>query len=409
MSGRIVRLLIAAVIVALVGWVAMHTSFENTQVPVPLRGEAARNPFYSAIRFSQALGAEASWERVFSTPRTDAVIMLSSWNWTLSRARRERIERWVEGGGRLILDDSLIGGFEEFERWSGVSALKARRADEDQFHENGKEDEEAESEPESHDNEPAPHDNSLVSQLLSQKCDALVEDGSHRQIHVCGVNPLRSLTSSRKILWALRDGQKIHALRTAVGRGSVTIINASPFHYREFLSGDHPLLFASMAQLHHGDMVLFLTEEDHASLLNLMWRFGAPAVLLLLAWVALALWRAAPRFGPPVARSPSARRSLAEQIRGTGQFALRFGGGKALHAAAARALRDAAIGKFPRYDRMSSEERVAALAAASGMSADDLGPAVNSFGPRSPHELRHAIAVLETARRRLSAKAKHGN
>ncbi len=164
-----------------------------------------------------------------------------------------------------------------------------------------------------------------------------------------------------------------------------------------------------MAQLRHGDLVLFLTEEDHASLPSLMWRFGAPAVLLLLACAALALWRAGPRFGPPAARAVTARRSLAEQIRGTGQFALRFGGGNALHAAAARALRDAAIRRFPGYDHMSSEERVAALAKASGINAEDLGPVLNRSGARSTHELRNAIAILETARRSLLKKAKHGN
>ena len=35
-------------------------SFQNMQVPVPLRGEAARNPFHAAIRLSDLLGAEAA-------------------------------------------------------------------------------------------------------------------------------------------------------------------------------------------------------------------------------------------------------------------------------------------------------------------------------------------------------------
>jgi hypothetical protein len=246
--------------------------------------------------------------------------------------------------------------------------------------------------------------------LLNQECTNLTEDGSRREISVCGVSSVRSLTSSRKILWALRDGEKIHAIRTAVGRGSVTVVNATPFRFRQFLEGNHPLLFATMAQLHHADLVLFFTEENHASLLNLMWRFGAPAVLLIAACILLLIWRSMPRFGPPVASTETARRSLAEQIRGTGRFALRFGNGKALHAASVRALRDAAIRRFPAFDRMSSFERVEALAKASGISADDLGPALNHIGVRSTHELRNAIAVLETARRRLlTKKAKHGN
>jgi hypothetical protein len=134
-------------------------------------------------------------------------------------------------------------------------------------------------------------------------------------------------------------------------------------------------------------------------------------VLLLFAAVALGLWRAGVRFGPPIGATESARRSLAEQIRGTGQFALRFGGGRSLHAATLRALRNAAIHRFPGYDEMSSEARVAAVATATGIGAEDLGPAMNFQGERSSHELRDAIAALESARRRLLThkKDKHGN
>jgi len=164
------------------------------------------------------------------------------------------------------------------------------------------------------------------------------------------------------------------------------------------------------AQLQRGDIITFLTEEDHASLLRLLWRFGAPAALLLLAGVALALWRASPRFGPRAAPTQSARRSLAEQIRGTGQFALRFGAGAALHAAALRALRDAAIHRFPGYDHMSASERAAALDKL-GIGSEELVPAMMTSRTRNSHELRDAIAVLESARRRLLSqkKAKHGN
>src|SRR5262245_32534163 len=99
---------------------------------MPLRGEAAHNPFYAAIRLSQELGAEATWERVFTAPPADSVILLSQWNWTLSRPRRERIQQWVEAGGRLIVDDSLIGAFEEFESWSGVSQLEREYEEEEE-------------------------------------------------------------------------------------------------------------------------------------------------------------------------------------------------------------------------------------------------------------------------------------
>ena len=436
MKDRTVKILVALGLIALVAWIYSNTSFKEVDVRMPLQGEAARNPFYAAIRMSEELGAEAAWERVFTAPPADSVILLSQWNWTLSRPRRERIQRWVEAGGRLVVDDSLIGTFEEFESWSGVSQLELE-LDEDEDSgdtEAGEETENVESSAEAEgpgeaegpdeideteadeirDTPARRDDNSIVAGLFEPDCMPLSENGSTRQYEVCGVDTTRSLVSARKTLWSLRDGQTIHALRTAVGRGSVTVINASPFRYRDFLLGDHPRLFVTLTQLRQGDTLLFLTEEDRASLLSLIWRFGAPAVLLLLAGVALALWRSSPRFGPAAAPTEAVRRSLAEQIRGTGRFALRFGGGEALHTATVRALRDVAIRRLPSYDRMSSAERVAALAKLGGVSADELGPALYFSGRRNPHELRQAIAFLESVRRRISTKPqsnkdKHGN
>jgi hypothetical protein len=381
------KILIAAVLIACFAWIASNMSFRQVPVHEPLRGEAARNPFYAAIKLSEALGATATWERVFTAPPDDSVIVISSWNWTLSRARRQLIEHWVEAGGRLVVDQSLIGGFEEFERWSGVSKLKSEK----KAHRDA--DEKAESDED--------EDGEFVLPLQDEPCNTLVEDATKRSLSVCGISQRHSLASSRKILWALRDGQKIHVLRTAVGRGSVTVINASPFRHRDLFLGDHPSLFVAVTQLHRGDELLFLTEEDHASMLMLVWRFGAPVVLLACIAIALALWRAGARFGPLNAPSQSARRSLAEQIRGTGQFALRFGGGQSIHAATARALRDAAIRRLPTYDRMASEERIAALAKLTGVNAEELAPALNYSGARNSHELRHAIAIIENTRRRL--------
>lgn len=406
MKVRFGPLLAALGVLGLVIWIGANTSFKEVNVRVPLTGEAARNPFYAAIRLSQELGAEAAWERVFTSPPADAVILLSNWNWSLARARRESIQQWVEAGGRLVVDDSLTGDLEEFEKWSGIGTLEQEYEDEEE--EEAEETEEPVEEPEPA-TEAAPDDNSLTARLYEPDCMMLREHGGGRQLEVCGIDLDRSLTSSRKILWSLRDGEYIHAVRTAVGRGSVTVINGAPFRYRDFLMGDHPHLFVTLSQLRRGDIVMFLTEEDRASLLSLMWRFGAPAVLLLAGAVVLALWRAIPRFGPSAAPTTPVRRSLAEQIRGTAQFTLRFGGGEALHAATVRALRDAAIRRFPSYDRMPSAERVAVLAGASSVSADDIGPALHYSGHRSSHELRNAIAILETVRRRLIMKAKHGN
>src|SRR5262245_55540413 len=105
MNSRLAVILVLLTLLVAVALIASNTEFKQVRVPIPLRGEAARNPFYAALRLSDELGAQASWERVFTAPPADAAILLSQWNWSLSRARRESIQKWVEAGGRLIVDD----------------------------------------------------------------------------------------------------------------------------------------------------------------------------------------------------------------------------------------------------------------------------------------------------------------
>ena len=383
---------ICAGVVALIVWMAMHMSFSETTVQTPLKGEAAHNPYYAAIKLSETLGARAAWERVFTVPAENSVIMLSTWNWTLSRSRRERIERWVEAGGRLVVDETLIGDLDGFEKWSGIGKRDAVEKSKDAA---------AADDGDSTEEPPEIFDN-----LMPKDCETLIEDGSHAELSVCGIGSRHSLTTTRKVQWALRDGDKIEVIRTKVGLGSVTMINAAPFRRRDFFLGNHPQLFVSATQLHRGDSLLFLTEEVHASLLTLVWRFGAPVVLLMLAAIALALWRTTARFGPPTAPTETARRSLAEQIRGTGQFALRHGSGSSLHAASIRALDEAAQRRVPTYAVLSPIERAAALSRLTGFDLDALAAAVQHVGRRRSHELRNTIALLEAARRRTLIERK---
>jgi hypothetical protein len=55
------------------------------------------------------------------------------------------------------------------------------------------------------------------------------------------------------------------------------------------------------------------------------------------------------------------------------------------------------------YSQLSSSDRVAALARAANVDADKLAVAIHHHSNRNAHELQHAIALLETARRALRA------
>jgi len=132
---------------------------------------------------------------------------------------------------------------------------------------------------------------------------------------------------------------------------------------------------------------------------------------VLLLWIALALWRGSLRFGPLVAPSERARRSLAEQILGTGRFVLRVGGGAALAAAARRALHEAASRRIVGYERLGGAAQAEAVAALAGVNARELAAALDAEQSARPLELRAKLALLEAARRELISRSqwsKHG-
>jgi hypothetical protein len=378
-ARRLAWLLSAVIVAAFVAWIANNTYWADTKVPMPLKGEALTNPFYAAQRLTEALGARAAHDRVLALPAPSAVIVLSAWNWNLSDRRREALESWVESGGRLVVDWTLLLGNDEvFEKWSGITwDLDLERLK--------KEEEEEEKE--------------------DERCRKLAEDGKATTYELCSSEGASYLTTRARPLWALRDEVGIQAVRVRVGRGTVTAINdAALFQYRTLFDGDHALLFVAATGLHRGDEVHFLSEANHPSLVALTWQHGGPAVVLGLALVGLLLWRDGVRFGPLAADPPSARRSLAEQIRGSGQFTLRHGGGESLHDACVRALDEAARNRIPGYMSLSTPERAAAVATLTGLDRDALAAAVFNPGTGRTSELRNAIALLEAARRRVLAE-----
>jgi hypothetical protein len=368
-----------ALLVALIAWVANNTSWVDSKVPMPPKGEALTNPFYAVQRFAEALGARTAWDRVFTTPSTDSVIVLSAWHWNLSTGRREALERWVESGGRLVVDRTLGGSEIEFEQWSGIDRVY-RQPD--------------------HAEESEDSDRELCGTFQEEQNGTPASGPAETSFTLCGLHGVSSLTSKRTAVWALRDASGIQAMRVEVGRGSVTVINATPFRQRSLFDGDHGWLFTAATQMRRGDDVHFVSEDAHPSLLALLWRYGAPVVMLALTLAALVLWRGGVRFGPLAAAPEAARRSLVEQIRGTGQFTLRHGGGNSLHAACMRALDEAAQRRIPIYTSLSPAERASAVSRLTGLDRNALAAAFQHGSVRRSHDLRNTVALLEAARRR---------
>jgi hypothetical protein len=419
-------------------WIASNTEWVEHTLPMPPKGEAARNPFYAAQRFADRLGATTSWDRIFVEPSTDAVIVLSTWQWNLSANRRIALERWVERGGRLVVDSAIFGGVDQFEKWSGIS-WKYVIPEEDEDDKKGEEVEEGEKAEDATAGEDAPEveDASKVEGAEAED-DSEAEDApedadadEHEDEDAVSVTACREATeerdgapvtsqralnkrfctgggfgmlvTSKPVLWGLRDERGLQVMRVKVGRGSVTVINGTPFRSRALFDGDHAWLLVAATQMTRGDEMHFLSQDDHPGLLAVAWMRGWPVIILSGLLIALLLWRGAMRFGPLEAPPTLARRSLAEQIRGTGEFVVRGGGAPALHGAMVRALEEAVRKHVKGYSGLTGAARISALAAAVGSRgrAEAIAAAMDDGAGTDVSDSRRTLAKIEAARRQV--------
>ena len=370
----------------LVTYIARNSYWITETQNTPPKGEALRNPFYAIQKFAQNVGAQTEWRQgLITLPPTDSVIVLSSWHWNLLPRRQEALKQWVSGGGRLIADSSLIGADDDLKAWTGLTHEAIRL-----------------------DKPPAQKLPATKTVLVRGKLcrQATVSNGETNNAASRGAFTIcldigDRLQSQQQPEWLVTDDEGMFAARLRIGRGSFTLTSGTPFQFLSALDGDHAQLFAAAAQLRKGDRIYFISDNEFDSLLTLMWRYGAPVIVLALALVALALWRGSARFGPLTATPDLARRSLGEQIRGTGWFTVRHGGGAALRTAAVRALFETARRRIVSFDRLPAEERVIALAKISETDPGALAEAINFSGPRRPGDLRDTLALLETARRTI--------
>ncbi len=374
MTRRHVLAIVVALLLIVLGvFVIRRTAWEQITVPLPLAGEARVNPFYGAQRLSETLGAGTTWIRSdFVLPPTDGVLVLSGWHWDLSRDRRESIKRWVEAGGRLVVDHRLASSNGDFEAWSGIS----KKFPDDDSKPDGSGDE---------------------CENFEEEIPGAASGANYR---LCGFSIWSRLEArERTPEWAVLNKAGRQAIRVPVRSGSVTVVNAAPFRYRALLDGDHARLFVAATQLAAGDRVHFAAEDDESSLLALLWMWGAAFVTLALALVAVLIWRGAVRLGPVIPSPEPARRSLAEQIRGAARFDLRHGNAEALHTAAVRALNEAGRGRIPAFAGLSPVGQVEALARVAGLDEATLS---NALAPaRRGQELHARLALLESSRRAI--------
>lgn len=389
-------------------WISNNTHWEEVTIPMPLKGEAVTDEQYAQRIFLESLGVKVESRRTFAdSPPRRAVVIVDSWHWDLIEARKKKMEAWIKAGGRLIVDTTLIDSLDDFAKFSGIKQDFPKVDKDDDSEESDEDDDPKEGE-----------STSSVRGLISdeKRCFEWTVDvdresvsAARKKYSFCGIFIYGWLVSDTKPVWALRDSKGLQAVRAKVGEGFVTVLNGRLFDNRNFRDTERGALLVAAAQLRRDDVVWLLTESEHPSVLSLVWQYGSPVVVLFGLFVAAVIWRNSIRFGSLRSTPDAARRSLAEQIRGTGWFILRLGGARTLYKAMLRAVKEEGARRIVRFHALSPQQQVDALIARTGVDREELQKAYFMIAPDTRGSLRgnsrlqlyNAIALLETVRRIL--------
>ena len=379
---RWIQVVVAVGLIALVVWVARHTYWDEITVTAPPKGEAARNPYYAVVHLAGSLGVHTTMIGSLHELPPDAIVLVNNLYDDLRHESIESLQAWVQAGGRLIIRDATLENSEPLEIWSGIRQ--------------------------------APRDSRAVRPVAAageEDCKPMAVgiDGTAngQSLVLCdALSP--GLTSTRVPSWSLSDSSAIQVLRVSIGRGELTVVGPTfMLTNRSLPKKDHAEIFAAAAGLRHGDRLEILGRTRAAPLPVLLWRLAAPAIVFLLAAVALTIIRHLPRFGPPIAVPAPMRRSLAEQIRANARFAWRTQKLASLRAAIRRALDEAAQRQIVGYALMAPRQRADALAASTGIDAATITAALVSDAGGGVNEHRAAITLLEACRRILIRSDPH--
>ena len=427
----LLRALATALFVLVTGWIVHKTSWVDVEEKTPPKGEAVK-PYYSLRRVASAAGATLVERTALEPmPPRDATLFLESRFWDLFPERDAKIKAWVEAGGHLVVFPQQVARTDL--RWipplfvhvqhGAKPPAKAASSDDDADDDDG--DAPVAPPTPARTREPIanPHRVPFAPQsadLQPEVCESFTEQAGSTAAFEPGRVYRRCLRPASRFacvdkttkpnphlqpLWTLGNDERPFALTIGIGRGTVTgLAECLPINNDAVLSGDHALIDAAVLGLRPGATLWIVDDEAGEPLAKWLWHHARAPLMLTIAAIALALWRLMARFGPREAAQAHARRSMGEQVRGTGEF-IAGNDPAALHAATRKAFDDAARARIEAWAELDDEARVAAIAAllAPAVTLDSAALlAALSSAPR-PTQARWlaAIETIEHARRAL--------
>jgi len=382
-ASRWSQLLVALAMAAVAVWIATHTYWDYVTVDNPPQGEAVGNRYYAFEKLTQRFAIHTRQVPTLrALPAADGVLLVDDVRGAL--LDMGALEKWVTAGGRLLVSPGALLSNASLRSWSGIGRAAPGSNDED-----------------------SPANAARRAADPEDECPPYSERLAGREtgktLRACLGTMRVAYSSMRTPAWSLSNGYGFQMLRVNIGKGSVAVIACECLMgNRSLLRADHARIVFDSIPLRAGDHVDILNPLRAESLLALLWRLAAAAIVCALAAVGLTIWRNLPRFGPIAESPPPLRRSLAEQIRATARFAWRTRRLASLRRAERQALTQSACRRLAFYERMDAAQRIDALAARTGLESGALRVALSESPDGSAESQRTEIALLERARRQLS-------
>ena len=370
--------LIVALVLALASafgyWFYSNFEKERSEKDIGFLGEARINPLLAAQRYFQSFGIAArSEEGLTVLPPSKTTLIIPSARYEMGGGEAQRLRRWVESGGHLVLVPSAA--FDEaYERKDlfldplGISVK-------------GIED---------------PETAGIVDVDWPGSNDFMT-------IKIDAYTRLNLEGDQSQVLLELADDDGAYLIRIRLGQGVVTVLSSARFLTNTNLSkNDHAAYLWRIAQVDDKLRPVWLVFSDgmpplHRWLLQHAWTALISASVLLLLW----LWAAGRRFGPLRAVVPLARRRLLDHIEASGRFLWRAGQGEQLLKGVRQALYRALELRHPAWAGIASQDLYQRLAELSGLPYETVQGALLYTHHGSEHEFTQAIQTLERIRKSL--------
>lgn len=373
----VLGLLVGLPVVLLVGWLISRAEWRPRDVDVGLRGEARRNPLLALERLFGELGVptQAS-ESLVAVPDGRGVLFWRASGRFAPPGLLADLGAWVREGNHVVLVAPSSGAtFEQIRDDIEAGRFKPPLL--------------------------AAFDAEFG--LSAEVVEYVELDLGHgpREVRIAGEIVVRDLV--RRSDFAFPDAEEARVVSWRDEAGRVSVVAGDKWLENLALGErDHASLAWELATLDAAPQNVWIARSERPpGLLKTLFELAWPALVGVAVFTALALWRAAGRFGPVLPDEALARRDFSEHIEAAAEFQLRVGARRELLLAPRRRLAQRLAQRHAEFAALSPQERAARLAERSALGAERVAALLDHDQLGAPSEFTNAVKDLERIRKGL--------